>query len=187
MVSPERHGVPNHGQFDCLFNSLFRLTTKLRSKFYVIGPLWVESAGGFPSQRVSNALQRRDVIMNYAQGSRFIVFYGYCHWHHPYFIHVHLYPSGFHDDVIKWKHFQRYWPFVREIHRSPVNFPHKGQWRGALMFSLICVRMNGWVNSREAGDLGRYRVHYDVIVMLHQHWVMRFPGASGATLKHVVN
>ena len=48
-----------------------------------------------------------------------------------------------HDDVIKWKHFPRYWPFVREIHRSPVNFPHKGQWRGALMFSLICARING--------------------------------------------
>ena len=41
-----------------------------------------------------------------------------------------------HDDVIKWKHFPRYWPFVRGIHRSPVNSPHKGQWRGALMFSL---------------------------------------------------
>ena len=35
----------------------------------------------------------------------------------------------FHDDVIKWKHFPRYWPFVRGIHRSPVNSPHKGQWR----------------------------------------------------------
>ena len=70
-----------------------------------------------------------------------------------------------HDDVIKWKHFPRYWPFVREIHRSPVNFPHKGQWRGALMFTLICTRMNGWVNNREAGDLRRCRVHYDVIVM----------------------
>ena len=52
----------------------------------------------------------------------------------------------FHDDVIKWKHFPRYWPFVRGIHRSPVNSPHKGQWRGALMFSLICTRINGWVN-----------------------------------------
>ena len=48
----------------------------------------------------------------------------------------------YHDDVIKWKHFPRYWPFVRGIHRSPVNFPHKGQWRGALMFSLICARVN---------------------------------------------
>ena len=42
-----------------------------------------------------------------------------------------------HDDVIKWKHFPRYWPFVRGIHRSPVNSPHKGQWRGALMFFYL--------------------------------------------------
>ena len=28
-----------------------------------------------------------------------------------------------HDDVIKWKHFPCYWPFVRGIHRSPVNSP----------------------------------------------------------------
>ena len=52
-----------------------------------------------------------------------------------------------HDDVIKWKHFSRYWPFVRGIHRSPVNSPHKGQWRRALMFSLICIWINGWVNN----------------------------------------
>ena len=70
-----------------------------------------------------------------------------------------------HDDVIKWKHFPRYWPFVRRIHRSPVNSPHKGQWRGALMFSLICVWIIGWVNNREAGDLRRYGAHRDVIVM----------------------
>ena len=25
-----------------------------------------------------------------------------------------------HDDVIKWNHFLRYWPFVQRIHRSPV-------------------------------------------------------------------
>ena len=72
-----------------------------------------------------------------------------------------------HDDVIKWKHLPRYWPFVRGIHRSPVNSPHKGQWRGALMFSLICARINDWVNNREVGDLRRYRAHYDVIVMLN--------------------
>ena len=72
-----------------------------------------------------------------------------------------------HDDVIKWKHFPRNWPFVREIHRSPVNFPHKGQWRGALMFSLIYARINDWVNNREAGDLRRQHGHYDVIVMYY--------------------
>ena len=47
----------------------------------------------------------------------------------------------------------------------PVNSPHKGQWRGALMFPLICVWINGWANNREAGDLRRYRGHYNVIVM----------------------
>ena len=75
-----------------------------------------------------------------------------------------------HDDVIKWKHFPRNWPFVRGIHRSP----HKGQWRGALMFSLICARINGWVNNGEAGDLRRHRAHYVVIVMVSEwmsEWV----------------
>ena len=70
-----------------------------------------------------------------------------------------------HDDDIKWKHFPRYWPFVRWIHRSPVNSPHIGQWRGALMLSFICAWRNGWVNDREAGDIGRHRAHYDVTVM----------------------
>ena len=73
-----------------------------------------------------------------------------------------------HDDVIKWKRFPRYWPFVRGIHRSPVNSSHKGQWRGALMFSLICAWINGWVNNHKAGDLRRYRAHYDVTVMMRR-------------------
>ena len=59
----------------------------------------------------------------------------------------------------------RYWPFVRGIHRSPMNSPHKGQWRGALVFSLICAWINGWVSNGEAGDLRRHRAHYDVTVM----------------------
>ena len=70
-----------------------------------------------------------------------------------------------HDDVIKWKNFPRYWPFVRGIHRSLVNSPHKGQWRGALMFSLICAWINGWVNNGKAGDLRLHCAHYDVIVI----------------------
>ena len=80
--------------------------------------------------------------------------------------HVMMTP---HDDVIKWKHFTRFWPFVRGIHRSPVNSSHKGQWRRALMFFFICVWINGCVNNREAGDLRRYRAHYDVRVMLWWH------------------
>ena len=50
-----------------------------------------------------------------------------------------------------------------------VNSPHKGQWRGGLMFSLICAWINRWVNNREAGDLRRYHAHYDVTVMILPH------------------
>ena len=45
-----------------------------------------------------------------------------------------------HDDVIKWKHFPRYW--------STVDSPHKG-----------------WANNRDSGDLRRHDAHYDVTVM----------------------
>ena len=78
---------------------------------------------------------------------------------------LELLTPSLHDDAIKWKPFTRYWPFVRGIHRSPVNSPHIGQWRGALMFSLICARINGWVNNGVAGDLRRHRTHHDVTVM----------------------
>ena len=90
--------------------------------------------------------------------------------------------NAVHDDVIKWKHFPRNWPFVRGIHRSPVNSPHKGQWRGALMFSLICVWINDWVNNREAGDLRRYRAHYDVIVMTTKTADAMAPTRSSAAM-----
>ena len=81
-----------------------------------------------------------------------------------------------HDDVIKWKHFPRYWPFVGGIHRSPVNSPHKGQRRGALVFSLTWVRNNSWINNGDAGDLRCHRAHYDVIVMFKwRKFLQTFP------------
>ena len=88
---------------------------------------------------------------------------------------LYCYESRFHDDVIKWKHFPCYLPFVRGIHRSPMNSPQKGQWRGALMFPLMCVWINGCANNREAGDLRRHRSRYDVTVMqnanrVHNSW-----------------
>ena len=75
-----------------------------------------------------------------------------------------------HDDVIKWSHFPRNWPFVRGIHQSLVYPTHKGQWRGALMFYLLCALLNNWVNNREAGDLRRHRANYDVIVTTWPIW-----------------
>ena len=78
---------------------------------------------------------------------------------------LQYHPHSFHDDVIKWKHFPRYCPFVQGIHRSQVNSPHKDPWCGALMFSLISAWINCWINNHEAGDLRRHHTHYDVIVM----------------------
>ena len=83
--------------------------------------------------------------------------------------------SHTHDDVIKWKHFPRYWPLVRGIHRSPVNSPHKGEWRGALTFSLICACINGWVNNREAGDLSGHRAHYWHLQFITNFSVILYP------------
>ena len=81
---------------------------------------------------------------------------------------MHLWQNSWqviHDDIIKWKHFLCYWPFVWGIHWSLVDSPYKGQWSRALMFSLVCAWINGWVNSHEAGDLRRHHTHYDIIVM----------------------
>ena len=93
-------------------------------------------------------------------------------WERPLHKNVQCWPSLAekllpitHDDVIKWKHFPRNWTFVRGIHRSLVDSPHKGQWRGALMLSFICTRTNGWANNRGAGDLRRHNDHGDVNIM----------------------
>ena len=56
-------------------------------------------------------------------------------------------------------------PLWGGIHRSPVNSPHKCQWRGPLTFSLIYTWTNSWTNNTEAGDLRHHRAHYDVTVM----------------------
>ena len=81
-----------------------------------------------------------------------------------------------HDDVIKWKHFPRCRPFVQ----GPVNSPHKGQWRRALMFSLICAWINDWANNPEPGDLRRLRTHYDATLMFSL-----FPLIAVASFLHV--
>ena len=84
------------------------------------------------------------------------------------------YPTNSHNhvDVIKWKHFL-----------------HKGQWRGTLMFSLICAWMNGWVNNRVAGELRCHGAHYDVIAMsryLIVKLISSLSGCSSVTLRLVV-
>ena len=98
--------------------------------------------------------------------SHTVLFQAICGWRTwSYIIKSYKILSDITDDVIKWKHFLGYWPFVRGIHRSPVDSPHQGQWRGALMYSLICEWTNGWANNRNDGDLRRHRTHFDVTVM----------------------
>ena len=114
----------NNKQFDCVRNSMFRLTTNKTTKLQLTSPLsWCR-----------HQMEAFSALLAICAGN------------------------------------------------SPVTgeFPHKGQWRGALMFSLICAWINGWVNNGEAGNLRRHRAHYDVIVIvrgIHQwaadilHWV----------------
>ena len=78
-----------------------------------------------------------------------------------------------------WRHqmetFPRYWPFVKGIHRSPVDSPHKNQWWRVLMFSLMCAWTSVWANNRDAGDLRRLSALCDVIVM-RQTYIKFFSG-----------
>ena len=64
--------------------------------------------------------------------------------------------------IASWRHQMEKKSALLSIHRSPVDFPHKG---GALIFSLIWPLTNGWSNHRDAGDLRRNRADYDVAVM----------------------
>ena len=143
--------LPNEGQ---IFTGCI-ISCKQRSKVSITGPLYGESANWQWILGIKDQWYRRllfCVSLNRLLIISRVVSEMRC-------LHVH-------DDVIKWKRFPCYWPFVRGIHRSLVNSPHKGQWHWALMFSLICAWINGWVNNREAGDLRRHRAHYDLTIML---------------------
>ena len=87
-----------------------------------------------------------------------------------------------HDDVIKWKLFPCYWPFVRGIHRSPVDSPQKSQWRGDLLFVSSAPEQTR-ANNRDTGDFRRHRVHYYVTVINFQvlcplAWLLVFRAVS---------
>ena len=66
-----------------------------------------------------------------------------------------------------WRHLMETYSALLAIgaRNSPMNFPHKGQWRGALILSLICAWLNGRVINREVGDLIHYHAHCDIIIM----------------------
>ena len=169
-----------------LENELFvdMMTSSNGNIFRVTGPLWGESYGprGIPITKASDAefwwflwsapeqmveqTIETPVIWNFIA---LIVMLLKCYKLHQKSKDVDSWKKSdihhLHDVVINWNRLLHYWPFVRGIHWWPVNSPHKDLWRGALIFSLICARINGWVNNREAGDLRRHHTHYDVTVM----------------------
>ena len=107
-----------------------------------------KASGEFPAPRASNAENisiwwRHHVSTNYVQGSPFTGFVvvwlisSIAFRSLTYFLHWQYKQTFFHqEDVIKWKDFPRYWSFVRGIHRSPMDSPHKDLWWGALIFYL---------------------------------------------------
>ena len=157
-------GVSNHQSRDCLLNRLFRHRSKKTSKLRVTGLCEGNSpvTGEFPAQRASNV----ENIFWW----RHHMLSGFC-WI------LRLYNPAY--DWIRatwepwkmvtsawWRHqMEKFSALLTICHRSPVNSPLKCQWRGELMFSLICVWISGWEYNREAGELRRSRAHYDVIVM----------------------
>ena len=174
----ERDVVSNHQPHDCLLNCLFRRRSKKTSKLRVTGLCegnW-PGPGELPAQRASNA-------------KKVSIWWRHHGWYHStgkqvkqtqcgsfksfilsqYFLSETsniIVSDSIHDDVIKWRHFTRCFPFMWGIHQWPVNSLHKGQWRGTSMLCLIYVwKKNGWVANRDADDLIRCRAHYDVTVM----------------------
>ena len=115
VTSHERHGVSNQRWHECLLNSRFQVTANSTSKIHISGSLWGNRRSPVDSPHKGPVVQKAFT----------------CHDAMMTSLYTHYLP---HDDVIKWKHFTRYWPFVRGVHRSPVVSPHRGQRRGALMF-----------------------------------------------------
>ena len=101
-------------------------------------------------------------------------------------LYIHMGPSiiivfseSCDDDVIKLKHFQNYWPFG---YRLPANSHYKGQWRGALMFSLICVlnkQSCGWWFKTPWRSLWRH-CNVNHVFTRHALWVARAWDRSGS-------
>ena len=87
-----------------------------------------------------------------------------------------------HDDVTKRKHFPCYWDFAGNSLVAG-EFPPKGQWRGALMSSLVCAWTNGWVNNRNYDDMRRHRL----AVISYQFESMAHPLTWWSIVHHITS
>ena len=184
----EHDGVSNHQLHDCLLNPLFKRRSKKTSKLCVTGLCEGNSSetGEFPAQRASNA-ENVSIWWRHHVGSQFpFISLSWHQFHlllhvakqhrnapesgpHHYYIVLSMYDNQYFSILCMMTSsngsiFRVTGPLCRTFtgHRW---IPRKGQWRGALMFSVICAWINSWANNREAGDLRRHQAHYDVIVM----------------------
>ena len=182
LTSHERHVVPNHRLFDSLFNSLcgpHQRNTKVR----ITGPLKLTifdnqrqfkfMASDYPWTFLSWGWNNRNILsfenawpacyayyQHYSQclslysrvGRKRQRFYTYHTWQQSYRLYTYFFCRGS-DGCVSKNIYRNWW------------IPHTKAWRGALMFSLICAWIDGWVNNGEAGDMRRHHAHYDVTVM----------------------
>ena len=164
--SQHHTGNTNHYNLKCLFNSLFKLKFKTSYHRSFAYHRWL--TGGCSSQRASN---EESVFMPWRH------YKGRCSWSRKFNLKLSScltiergVVSAENIDVSTWWRYQIE-PFFRVTclceGNPPVTggFPSHNQWRGALTFSLICAGTNGWANNRDAGDLRRHHVHYDVTIM----------------------
>ena len=106
----EHEDISNHQPHHCLLKHLFQRRSKKSSKLRVTGLCAGNSPGSgeFAAQMASNA-ENVSIWWRHHDLSS-------CNYNNVGNEKVWL--PTLHDDVIKWKHFPRYWPFVWGIHRS---------------------------------------------------------------------
>ena len=176
------HGLKNNIEASDLVHTLIKWVSWPLLIFVMVGQFLALCGQKHPEGGVNWAPSQRKVFWTFFQHA---LRYQFETWY------IHLVGSATHQlrvssqpghpDLLKsqewvnviflpwWLHqmktFSALLPFCAENSPVPVNSPHKGQWRGALIFSLIWTWINSWVNNPEVGDLRRHRAHCDVSVM----------------------
>ena len=140
MAPGEHHGVWNQRQFNCLLNSLFRLTTKKYKRFALL--FTYEEQNNTRLYRVPLVAIFDTVLCgaNTSDHGRHINWNGTRQYQpkgNDYMRHAKYLVSPSHDGVLTSKRFNYYWLFVRRMHYSPVHSPPKGPWMLSFEISFV--------------------------------------------------
>ena len=135
--------LPNHSVSGEWYNKIGLLTTSTH-------PLMVDHCTAVPLRPLKPAMQQ--VLPTYSNSTSVAFWLDSVP---PHTLEI------LHDDVVKWKNFPLCHPFVRRIHWPPLDSPHKGHWRGALMF-LWSVPEQTVEKTIESRVLSRYLARFDV-------------------------